>query len=770
MPSRNRFQYQAKTQPTATIVNPTQARWFVPWSEPVKQAIAPAMAVALITASGYIAPPPVQPNAPIAASQNNNADIQAQPQFQYQVQTKPVPPVEGLSVDKWFEAWTDPVRVLPRTVWYQPDTFGRAAPFPETVTESRWHQPWSEPVRVNPRDAWFQADVLTRTASDVTGIQYLALSEPVRTAPRDAWFQPDTFGRAAPFPETVTESRWHQAWSEPVRVAPRTAQFSDLAWNTIFSTSTITTNWFSPLSEPVRVNYLRAEQQQGFFWSTTTPAPVVVTATSVPDDINVPYTFSFQYQAAAAPVTTAVPAPAQTYPPWSDPPRAAARDAWYQPDAFGRAAPFPETVTESRWHQPWSEPVRVKPRAAQFSDLAWSTFTPAVSAITTNWFSPLSEPVRVKPRVAAVMDTAWVFAPIPPFVAEATGSDVIFRTRLIYQSRTQLSTTPAPVVAIGITTPNVGVSYEARVQYQALATPVLPQPLAAPAQTYPPLANPVLPKNILTAQQQFLALDPFPRQNAVVSTLRYLPLSEPVRVPLRTAEYQAFIGTLIPPPLVPEATSGDVYFEQSIIYSDSAFVELVPATLKAAVAIGPDVSVSYETRFQYQVIANPLVQTSAEVITVSKWFTPWQDPVRTAPRLLDAAQRALALAPNPVPPLFGYFQPLATPVALPARLRAGAEFEPFTPVIPVTPASFRGWYNWLSEPVRLPLGLKAYLQSTTAMPTEIIVITTTGTMAAIELGDVFSAAGFEYNQVASAEVGIETQKPSAGATGVITNG
>src|SRR5262252_1096199 len=59
-------------------------------------------------------------------------------------------------------------------------------------------------------------------------------------------------------------------------------------------------------------------------------------------------------------------------------------------------------------------------------------------------------------------------------------------------------------------------------------------------------------------------------------------------------------------------------------------------------------------------------QTTGEIITLDKWFAPWSERnVKTPARLRDGAQQFFAMQPAP---------------------------DPFVAT---------GWYNWLSEPVRL---------------------------------------------------------------------
>ena len=122
----------------------------------------------------------------------------------------------------WYENLSDPVRIK-RWLAVANQQFFTTSPFsltqPETVTESRWHQPWSEPVRIKPRLAEGLQQYTARATTEIIGLPswYQWWAEPVRFKLGLAAIQQQTLAlvQAAPFAETVTESRWHQPWSEP---------------------------------------------------------------------------------------------------------------------------------------------------------------------------------------------------------------------------------------------------------------------------------------------------------------------------------------------------------------------------------------------------------------------------------------------------------------------------------------------------------------------------------------------------------------------------
>ena len=145
----------------------------------------------------------------------------------------------------------------------------------------------------------------------------------------------------APFPETVTESRWHQPWSEPVRFKREPQASIALA------ASSGNTFWPFPLPN-------------------TNPSLTVT-------DYYMPFSEPVRY-----------------------PPRLTT--AAQKADWLTQAAPFPETVMESKWHYPWSEPVRFKPDLGatrqQFSPQNPFGMTQPETVSYDKWNYPWSEPVR----------------------------------------------------------------------------------------------------------------------------------------------------------------------------------------------------------------------------------------------------------------------------------------------------------------------------------------------------------------------------------------
>jgi hypothetical protein len=175
--------------------------WLPPWSEPVRQRIAPALAIALIAAGEFVSFNTITSEA-ISADKwfvPLSEPVRVKPRLLEALQeVEPDNPfgllqVETVSIDRWLAPLAEPVRHArePRTTTAAQAFWGyvEAPPFGEIALIDRWLQPWSEPVRVK-----------------------LALS-----AGAQAFWG---YVEAAPFRETVSLDRWGYPWSEPVRLKP----------------------------------------------------------------------------------------------------------------------------------------------------------------------------------------------------------------------------------------------------------------------------------------------------------------------------------------------------------------------------------------------------------------------------------------------------------------------------------------------------------------------------------------------------------------------
>lgn len=194
-------QYQAKTEPVLVEAEAiTESRWHQPWSEPVRYAIAPLLAIALI-ASGPVFP--VQQQGEEITSDKWFAwlsePVREKPGLRASLQQSftidPVAftlPESAIPIDRWLIALAEPIRLdlrinlrasLQQAATIDPYALTQA----ESVTEDRWHQPWSEPV--------VKAKIGLISAA-----------------------QEDLAITIAEFGEQIGYDKWGYQWSEPIRL------------------------------------------------------------------------------------------------------------------------------------------------------------------------------------------------------------------------------------------------------------------------------------------------------------------------------------------------------------------------------------------------------------------------------------------------------------------------------------------------------------------------------------------------------------------------
>lgn len=275
---------------------------------------------------------------------------------------------------------------------------------PETVTESRWHQPWSEPVRFKILPALAVALAAASgnsfspfplpNANPTADKYWYRFEEPVRLKPGIGAHLQQTiaFVEAAPFPEQVTESRWHQPWSERLYAKPglgahlapsyqapvltpgqEPENVSEDRWHQPWSQRLLPlagvhaslqqfhtgpvdfgaevlspTSWFNWFSEPVRIKRGVGAQLQQF-------AAIGVPPSLIPENVtedrwHQPWQIPNDLRKRGL--------PAQLHPSYQGPVLTPGQE--------------PETVTESRWHQPWSQ--RLLPLAGVHASLQMFQF------------------------------------------------------------------------------------------------------------------------------------------------------------------------------------------------------------------------------------------------------------------------------------------------------------------------------------------------------------------------------------------------------------
>jgi hypothetical protein len=272
-------------QPTTVLGFPivpeviTEDKWHQPWTDPTRRKIGASQY------QGYFEPPEY-PNFPVTRVVTTalGSQVSYRVRFFFQSLAIPVlPPVpEVVTVDKWFEPWTDPVRTRPGLLAAQQDVSadGEIIPKPSTLIEG-WQYPWSEPVRLRalpvseqsttvlgsppPALTFASAQVFSTIISSQVFI-YQSLAQPAFTPP----------------PEVITVDKWFKSWAEPVRL--KQGLLTDLQQAVAAPPSYPILNrliqWFVPLSEPVREKKgLWARLQQ--FFSTDTKPPALPTVTLV---------------------------------------------------------------------------------------------------------------------------------------------------------------------------------------------------------------------------------------------------------------------------------------------------------------------------------------------------------------------------------------------------------------------------------------------------------------------------------------------------------
>lgn len=377
--------------PETQITNNFESRWHQPWSDP----------------SAYL----------------RNRGLAAQQQRAW---TGPDAPQEG--EDKWHQPWSTPVRVKPGLAAHHQQflAYSESQQFPETVQEDKWHRPWSDPSAFLTKRglAAHQQRASTGVENVPANISWFAaLSDPVRVKLRlpEASQQTLAFVKATPFPETVTESRWHQPWSEPARVKPslRTGAQPFATRTEPFAENAFESRWHQPWSEPKRSKPgLRLGSQTHAIGplDSSGPHPVTIISRFGAEGYGVRRVGSFAGKTA------------QVIPTWfgtalAEPVRF--RDRWTARAASGAVGPVlnPETQIinqfESRWHQPWSQPRvldRINPRLAvalAASGLFYSESAQFGETIT-HWYEPWSDPVRTKPHFTEHPPQTWSVDEPPP--------------------------------------------------------------------------------------------------------------------------------------------------------------------------------------------------------------------------------------------------------------------------------------------------------------------------------------------------------------------
>lgn len=634
------FQHQQRTTP---VLPPPvfEDAWHQPWSTPVKlKNFLTAAAVATSTYTGPIFPIPPQPN---VVDVTNATEQVVRQSFQYQAKAESLVVQENITVDKWFEPWTDPVRIKvglraslqdieadavldPRTqiqyiAWYEPlnepvrlkpglaankqQVTADIAFNEDTTFESKWHEPWSEPVRLKPGLRPYLNQFFAATTIDPpTQIQYEGwyqpLSEPVRFKPGlQSRYQLQPASNIFPL-EVIFEDKWHFPWSEPVRLKPglrASLQSVDATPVLDPRTQIQYISWYEPLSEPVWPKKgLRANLQ--------------------------PVTAEIAFNADAGIV-------AKWFEPLSDPVRqkSGLRANYQQDQAETIFVPSGEIVTLDKWYQPLNEPTRRRGLlAAEQQYFTISQFPPAVfgtnpmvgfysppiifkgrliyqayaapvlEIITPDkWFEPFSEPVRVKPGLRIYLNqTAPTLVLNPPTQIQVIGwyeplSDPV-RQKPGLRSSLQL-TAAGPVL-------NPPTQIQVIGWYEPLNEPVrtkrgLPAyeqiiPSLVTAETitldkwYEPFSDPVrIKQGLLASRQSFLTQDL--RLPTIFPDRWWEPLSEPVRLRRFAAALQQ--STVIPTQIIANQVIVTLFATETNADAGLFLVEVYNRAVRASVSV-----------------------------------------------------------------------------------------------------------------------------------------------------------------------------------------
>lgn len=249
---------------------------------------------------------------------------------------------EIVTLDKWYQAFREPVRFKPGLSARYQQTLAWGYFTPESITPDKWFTPFTDPPKpkVSIRLGSQQVSA-TDTDPIVSFSWFINLSDPVRQKPglRTALQRADFI---PPFVEDSTfEAKWNQPWSEPLRRKRPATEFPALAYNYNTQFEVITEDkWHQPWTIPVRVKPgLRPGLNQAVAFS---PNPVV--------------SFGW-FGRLETPVRQ----------------RPGLRTAIQQWTAFTPAAPFPENVKVASWLEWMGEPVRTKPGLGAWlqQNLAW---------------------------------------------------------------------------------------------------------------------------------------------------------------------------------------------------------------------------------------------------------------------------------------------------------------------------------------------------------------------------------------------------------------
>jgi hypothetical protein len=618
--------------------------------------------------------------------------------FQYQSHTEPafVPP-ETVTVDKWFAAWRDPVRVSrdPRSARALETSDGLiSAPFipPAAIDVDSWYRPLEQPVRVKIDPRRFITLALDATI-DFSPPQVIAVPHGTSAVIFQQAFQYPSLAYT-PFvttAETVTVDKWVYPWTEPVRQKPGLrASLQQAAIGPVLDDETqiidqFESRWHFPWSEPVRTKRQLPTGEQPFL--AYTPQPDVdidswykafVDPVRLKRDPAAARALETSDGGIQTPFTTEV-VDVDSWFHWLETPTPAKPGlrAALQQAAIGPVLDDETQIVdqfESRWHYPWSEPVRFKrfPTAEQQA-VAQTLFTPEVVTVD-KWTYAWSEPVRFR-RFPTAEQSAY-HAPVftPEFV---TSDKWIYPWTDPVRTKIGLKTYLQQAFIAPVLDPETQISQDIESRWHFA--------WSDPVRIKPPL---------LTAQQQAAAAPATSVFETVTVDKWIYPWTDPVRlkIGLRTGLQQAFIGLTLNPDT---QISQDFESRWHFPWSEPVRTRRIPTALQVTAFIDDN--------------------STPEVVTLDKWVYPWTEPVRQKIGLRASLQEALSWPHLSDDQLTGtiesrWHQPWSEPV----RFRRFPVSEQPSFTAPATSVfetvTVDKWiYPW-TDPVRQKIGIKANLQ------------------------------------------------------------
>src|SRR6266446_3472306 len=250
--------YQAHSEPVSTSPETvTEDRWHQPWSEPVRQKIKPALAIALIASGLSWDPQPIPTQSDAWRQPLSEPTRKREDKIALRVR---YPFIYGSVYMSWFGPLPEPVRtkIDPRlsiALIASGSSWNPQPIAPPVQNIDKWQQPLSEPVRKKENRIGLR-DRYPFVASAVHIGWFGSLSEPIRIRTTlQAGLNPSIFYTPQPDPADDLSAAWIVKFTDPVRIKQglNAANQQAAAFHPFpFPSITATIGWFNNLSDPVR--------------------------------------------------------------------------------------------------------------------------------------------------------------------------------------------------------------------------------------------------------------------------------------------------------------------------------------------------------------------------------------------------------------------------------------------------------------------------------------------------------------------------------------